>query len=195
MNAGEELLDVVGEDDQVIGRETRSIIHQRGYWHRGVHVFLFAPDGRLLVQKRSADRASAPSALDGSVSEHVLAGESYYDAAVRGLKEELGLQGIPIRRLAKFRMNYGINDNEISELYEGAVDPARVIFDPSEIESIHYYHTDELRAMMRDPHVKLCGWFVELLELYLHGKGKMQILDGADDSKITNFPGNSSPAD
>lgn len=178
MVAGEELLDVVGEDDQAVGRETRSTVHQRGYWHRGVHVFLLAPDGRLLVQKRSAERASAPSALDSSVSEHVLAGESYYDAAIRGMKEELGVQGIQIRRLAKFRMNYGINDNEISELYEGVVDPVRVNFDPVEIESIHYFRMDELRAMMRDPQVNLCGWFVELLEMYLHGRGKMQVLDG-----------------
>jgi isopentenyl-diphosphate Delta-isomerase len=174
----EEYLDIVNTDDIVIGQESRSIIHQRGDWYRGVHVFLFTTDGRMLVQKRSADRASAPSALDCSVSEHVLAGESYYDAAIRGMKEEMGVEGIPIKRLAKFRMNYGVNDNEVSELYEGVVDPTQVTFDPVEIESIHYYHMDELRAMMNDPNVKLCGWFVELLELYLNRRGKMERMDG-----------------
>jgi isopentenyl-diphosphate delta-isomerase type 1 len=176
MNA-KEFLDIVNMDDIVIGREARSVIHQRGDWHRGVHVFLFAPDGRMLVQKRSADRASAPSALDCSVSEHVQSGESYYDAAIRGMKEEMGVEGIPLTRLAKFRMNYGINDNEVSELYEGVVDPASVNFDPVEIESIHYYSMDELRAMMRESKVKLCGWFLELLELYLNGRGKMEQMD------------------
>lgn len=176
----DEFLDIVDANDKVVGRETRSVVHRRGDWHRGVHVFLFAPDGKLLVQKRSADRASAPSALDCSVSEHVLSGESFYEAAVRGLKEEMGVEGIPLKRLAKFRMNYGVNDNEISELYEGAVDPAVVRFDPVEIESVHYFSMDELRAMMRDERAKFCGWFLEILEMYLNGRGKMERMDGGD---------------
>ncbi len=176
----EEFLDIVNTDDVVIGRDTRSIIHQRGDWHRGAHVFLFTRDGRMLVQKRSADRASAPSALDCSVSEHVRAGESYYDAAIRGMREEMGVDGIMLKRLAKFRMNYGVNDNEVSELYEGVVDPTQVTFDPVEVESIQYYNTEELRAIMRNPNVKLCGWFVELLDLYLNGRGKMERMDGGE---------------
>jgi isopentenyldiphosphate isomerase len=173
----QEFLDIITTDDIVIGRETRAIVHQRGDWHRGVHVFLFTSDGRMLVQKRSADRVSFPSALDCSVSEHVVAGESYFDAAIRGMKEEMGVEGIPIKRLAKFRMNYGVNDNEVSELYEGVVDSAQVTFDPVEVESIHYYSLDELRALLRAGDVKFCGWFVELLELYLNGRGKMQVMD------------------
>jgi len=52
----EELFDIVDDEDQVIGLETRSTAHRLGLQHRGAHVFLFTPDGKLLVQKRSADR-------------------------------------------------------------------------------------------------------------------------------------------
>ena len=52
----DELFDVVDEEDKVIGQETRSIVHQRGLWHRGVHVLLFTHEGKLLVQQRSRDR-------------------------------------------------------------------------------------------------------------------------------------------
>jgi isopentenyldiphosphate isomerase len=89
----EELLDIVDDNDIVLGREPRSTVHKVGLQHRGVHVFLFTTDGKMLVQKRSADRASSPSMLDCSVSEHVKAGESYREAAIRGMKEELGLEG------------------------------------------------------------------------------------------------------
>ncbi len=82
----DELLDIVNDKDIVIGHEMRSITHQLGLQHRGVHVFLFAPDGKMLVQKRSMDRAQSPSMLDCSISEHIKAGESYIDAAVRGMK-------------------------------------------------------------------------------------------------------------
>ncbi len=172
----DELLDIVDDNDNVTGRELRSTVHHLGSQHRGVHVFLFTEDGQMLIQKRSADRASSPSLLDCSISEHVKAGEDYFEAAIRGMKEELGVTGIEIELLAKFRMNYGVNDNEISELYKGTINPIDVRFDPVEIESIAYINMDELKRMMTDEPETLCVWFVELLKLYFDGQGNMQML-------------------
>jgi isopentenyldiphosphate isomerase len=73
-------------------------------------------------------------------------------------------------------MNYGVNDNEISELFQGIVEPGEVKFDPVEIETIAYLGMDELKRMLQDGNIKFCGWFVELLNLYLNGKGKMQVM-------------------
>ncbi|MDP1779673.1 MAG: NUDIX domain-containing protein [Anaerolineales bacterium] len=171
----DELLDVVNDEDTVIGQEMRSTVHQLGLQHRGAHVFLFTKDGKMLVQKRSAERAACPSALDCSVSEHVKAGESYLDAAMRGMKEELGVTGIEIHPLVTFRMNYGFNDNEISTLYEGVLDPDKVIFDPVEIEEVNYYSVDDLQEMIKEGNVKFCGWFVELLNWYLGKPAKMSL--------------------
>jgi len=63
----EEIFDIVNQDNIVIGQELRRIVHQTGLWHRGVHVFLFTPDRKLLVQKRSQTRDTFPSTLDCSV--------------------------------------------------------------------------------------------------------------------------------
>ena len=171
----DELLDIVNDEDIVTGQEMRSTVHQLGLQHRGVHVFLFTRDGKMLVQKRSADRAASPSALDCSVSEHVKAGEGYLDAAIRGMKEEMGVDEIEVKALVRFRMNYGINDNEISTLYEGIVNPNDVKFDPVEIEEVNYYSMDELEEMIKDGSVKFCGWFVELLNWYLRKPAKMSL--------------------
>lgn len=173
----DELLDVVNDEDTVIGQEMRSTVHQLGLQHRGAHVFLFTKDGKMLVQKRSADRAASPSMLDCSVSEHVKAGESYLDAAMRGMKEELGVTGIEIHPLVTFRMNYGFNDNEISTLYEGVLDPDKVIFDPVEIEDVGYYSINELKEMMKEGNLKFCGWFVEILNWYLKKQANLKVLD------------------
>jgi len=162
----DELLDIVNDEDIVVDQQMRSAVHEFGLQHRGVHVFLFTTDGKMLVQKRSADRAASPSMLDCSVSEHVKAGESYLEAAIRGMKEEMGMDGIEVKPLVKFRMNYGVNDNEISMLYEGVVDPVKVKFDPIEIEEIYYYSVDELQEMLNEDEGKFCGWFVELLSWY-----------------------------
>ena len=172
----DELLDVVNEEDVVTAREMRSAVHRLGLRHRGVHVFLATTQDGLLVQQRSRLKDLLPLALDCSVSEHLKAGESYREAAERGLAEELGIHGIRIHPLVKFTMSYGSNDNEISQLYEGRVDPALVRFDPLEVEGISYRSLDELEALLHSEEVPLCGWFVQLLAWYTGRSGEMKII-------------------
>lgn len=173
----DELLDIVNDKDEVTGQAMRSIVHQQGLWHRGVHVFLFNEQGEMLIQKRSADRVHAPSLLDCSVSEHVKAGESYLEAALRGLREEMGLEGIEVSRHGKIQMEYGPNDNEISEIYTGRVNPTLVKFDPEEIAEVSYMSLGEIRAGITQYKGLYCGWFVELMNWYLGEAAKLKVLD------------------
>ena len=162
----DELLDVVTDSDTVIRQAMRSIVHQQGLLHRGVHVFLFNERGEMLVQKRSADRANSPSLWDCSVSEHVKAGESYVEAAVRGMKEEMGVEGIELSRRGKIHMEYGVNDNEISEIYEGRLDDQQVTFDPGEISEVKFMSLNEIRAGIAAEKEKYCYWFIQLMNWY-----------------------------
>jgi len=68
-----------------------------------------------------------------------------------------------------------VNDNEISTLYEGIVDPGKVKFDPIEIEEINYYKLDELQKMIEADNEKFCTWFVELLNWYSGKWSKMSL--------------------
>jgi isopentenyldiphosphate isomerase len=164
----DEMLDVVNENnDEVIEQAPRSAVHARGLWHRGAHVFLFDNGGRLLVQKRSADRAASPSLLDGSVSEHIKAGEDYPSAASRGLWEEMGLEGLDLRPRVRFRMNYGLGDNEISTLFVARADAPMPLFDPEEVDAILWLAPHELEAAMDESPEKFCGWFIEIFHWYL----------------------------
>lgn len=172
----QEYLDVVNKEDVVIGKETRKKVHELGLWHRGAHVFLFNDAGEMLIQKRSADRASSPSLLDCSVSEHVQSGESYLDAAMRGMKEELGIEGVELKQLVKFSMNYGINDNEISVIFEGKIGSNKVDFDKVEIEEIFYMSMDEIKEKIRIDRNLFCGWFVEMINWYFNLPSKLSVL-------------------
>jgi isopentenyl-diphosphate delta-isomerase type 1 len=173
----DELLDIVDDEDRVTGEETRVIIHQRGLQHRGVHVFLVTPEGKLLVQQRSRQRDTYPLALDCSVSEHVKAGEGYPEAAARGLAEELGIRHANIHALIKFKMDYGPSDREICELYEGNFDPAQVQFDSGEVEWVTFYSLDDLDMMIQNGKVAFSGWFVQLIRWYLGKPSKLQVIE------------------
>lgn len=169
----EEIFDIVDNNDNVIGQAARSAVHAQGLWHRGAHIFLFTPDGKLIVQQRSADRKQYASLWDCSVSEHVKAGEDYVTAAQRGLWEELGLRDVTLTPRIRFRLNYGPNDNEISLLFTGTADPALVRFDPVEIARVDTLSMTELldRAGMDD--ADLCYWFIQLLKWYAGGESDL----------------------
>ena len=180
----DELLDIVDDADLVTGQELRAIVHRRGLQHRGVHIFLVAPEGKLLVQQRGWQRETSPLALDCSVSEHVKIGEGYRGAAKRGLAEEMGIRGTNFHVLIKFKMEYGPNDREICQLYEGRVDPSRVRFDPVEVEKVDYYRLDELEELIRNGQVAFSNWFVQLIQWYLGKPSKLQVLNNYSKARL-----------
>ncbi|HEX9259285.1 MAG TPA: NUDIX domain-containing protein [Acidimicrobiales bacterium] len=61
--------------------------------HRAVFVAVVHSDGRLLVHRRSQDKDVWPGWWDLAVGGVVASGETYDDAAVRELAEELGVTG------------------------------------------------------------------------------------------------------
>ncbi len=172
----EEYFDIVNENNEIIGQELRRIVHKTGSWHRGVHVFLFTPDRKLLVQKRSQTCDTFPGSLDCSVSEHLKVGESYFDGAVRGLQEELGIDGISLTRLLQFKMNYGVNDNEFSELYEGVFDGGSLEADPTEVAGIAYYTIPQLEEMIISEQALFAPWFIQIIRWHIGKSAEMDIL-------------------
>ncbi len=92
-DASMEWLEIVDENDVVIGVERRGVIHARGLMHRSAQVLVFDCRGNLFLQKRSATKDEFPGLWDSSAAGHVNPGEDYADCARRELTEELGITG------------------------------------------------------------------------------------------------------
>jgi isopentenyl-diphosphate delta-isomerase type 1 len=91
----DEVFDVVDERDVVIGRAFRREIHRQGLLHRAIHIFWLRDDGMLCLQRRSYAKDNCPGLLSSSCAGHVDSGEDYLAAAVRELREELGISVAP----------------------------------------------------------------------------------------------------
>ena len=91
MSVSDELLDVVNDNDEVIGVRSRGEIHAEGLMHRAVHILLFNSQGELFLQKRSLSKDEQPGKWDSSAAGHVDSGEAYLDCACREIDEELGI--------------------------------------------------------------------------------------------------------
>jgi isopentenyl-diphosphate delta-isomerase len=123
----EEYLDLVDENDVVIGKKLRSEIYIEGLRNfRVVNVFLKNSKGKLWIPRRTAHKAIAPLGLDLSAAGHVESGETYDDTFKREVREELNIDiaKIPHRMLGRvtpkdgfhcFEYVYEIMSDEIPE--------------------------------------------------------------------------------
>jgi 8-oxo-dGTP pyrophosphatase MutT (NUDIX family) len=91
---GDELVDIVDDDDRVLRTVTRRVMRAERLMHRAVFVAVEHPDGRLLVHRRSEAKDLWPGWWDLAVGGVVGTGETYDDAACRELAEEVGIAGI-----------------------------------------------------------------------------------------------------
>lgn len=142
------------------GIAKRADIHNKGLWHKGVHVWLFNTSGKLFLKKRARYKSLHPLHWE-DVGEHLKPNESFEQAAIRGLREELGIDEKNIIRLYKVRetrMEFG-NDRELIELwfciYDGPIEESKESFDGQ------FFSLDDIKTMMknREP---FTPWFKEL---------------------------------
>jgi 8-oxo-dGTP pyrophosphatase MutT (NUDIX family) len=94
----EELVDLVDEQDRVLGSVTRGRMRAKNLLHRCVFVLCCDPEGRIYVHRRTDHKDVFPGLYDMFVGGVVAAGESYEQCALREIAEELGIRG-PLPRL------------------------------------------------------------------------------------------------
>jgi len=149
--ADKELLDIVDERDIVIKKGvSREEAHQKKLLHRAILVFVFNSKGQIFVQERSPVKDVYPGLLVASCSGHVLSGETYKEAAVRELREELGVEANPklIERAASFTVeNPADFENDALFVLEGYDKPIQI--NRQEIISGRYYSIPELTKQVK----------------------------------------------
>ncbi|MFA6461036.1 MAG: NUDIX domain-containing protein [Candidatus Woesearchaeota archaeon] len=81
----EEIIDIVDENDNVIGQDTKVNAHTQSKWHRSAGFLLFKDNSwnEVLVIKRAKNQLLAIPAG------HLLKGESYLHGGLRELHEEM----------------------------------------------------------------------------------------------------------
>ena len=160
----EEFFDVVDEQDRVLGRAPRSVVHKHHLLHRAAHIFLFNLRGELLLQLRSERKDEYPLCYTSSASGHLGAGESYDEAAPRDLQEELGINA-PLERLAKFPASPQ-TAYEHTVLYRAISNtPPRP--DPAEIAGLSFHSLKEIAELLRKAPEKFSPPLVVLFEWYV----------------------------
>ena len=98
MDPGEEIVTIVDDQNRVIGSTFRRDMRAQKLPHRATYVLVFNSSGELFVQKRTTNKDVFPGYYDPAAGGVVLAGESYLEAAMRELEEEIGTRNVEILR-------------------------------------------------------------------------------------------------
>jgi len=140
----DEIFEIVDEDNNIIGTATRYQCHGNPeLCHRTAHVIVLDKSGDILLQKRSKDKDIQPGKWDTAVGGHLMVGETFEQAAVREMNEELG---IPFNQQITFLFNMKIRNEIESENVAvfSTVYPGPFTIQKSEIDEIKFWPVTEL---------------------------------------------------
>lgn len=150
---------LVDERNRALGAADKLETHRRGRLHRAFSVFLTAPDGRFLLQRRCPGKYHSGGLWANSCCGHPRPGERTAAGARRRVREELGVDCRP--RFAFFArysatLDHGMTENELVYVYSaplvGEPDP-----DPREIADLAFRSLAEIAAdIRRAPHESAC---------------------------------------
>jgi isopentenyl-diphosphate delta-isomerase len=156
-----ERLILVDTDDREIGHASKADAHAgKGILHRAFSLFVFNPDGELLLQQRAPSKPLWPGYWANSCCSHPRGGEDMDTATQRRLREELGFE-CPLEFVYKFQYHaeYGEagSETELCWVYLGSSDaPVRV--NETEIAAWRYVTPDALDREIAQTPERFTPW-------------------------------------
>lgn len=172
-----ELVVLVNEKDEQVGTADKVSIHTiQTPLHRGFSVFVFNPQGQLLLTKRSKNKKTFAGVWTNTVCGHPGPGEEAREVVLRRLEDELRIKKQDVRDLHKvsdyryrFTDSNGIVENEICPVFVAYtdVDPQPVA---GEVDEWKWADWQEVLVEMQKNPEKYSPWSreeAELIDKYL----------------------------
>ena len=154
------VIDVVNDSDVVIGTIERKDVFAAKANFRVVHVFLFDDQGHLLLQQIPEDQKKSPGRWGSSVAGYMFTGETYEQAAVRRIQQELGIESPKLRLVTKTSME----DNgcrKFISLYAVKLN-GPFNYDPAHIAQLESLSTGTIASMIAEDKRQFTATFLHL---------------------------------
>lgn len=147
VRVNDELLDLVDENDRVIGEVWKSEANRRpGLIHREAQILIYDGARKLLLQQRALNKLVNPGFWAETCAGHVLEGEDTLAAAHRELLEELGFD-TELKFVEKILVR-GANETHFFNWFFGKYSGQLLKVDRSEVEQARFVGREEFQQML-----------------------------------------------
>ena len=149
-------------------QRTGRIIERPAAWgqetyHLIIHVAIFDPEHRMLIQRRAPRKHAWPDLWDVSAGGSALAGEESWQAAERETFEELGIR-LQLKNVRPhFSINYTRGFDDFYTAERADPDLSSLKLQESEVAEVKWASLDEVRQMLREG--TFVPYFPGLIEL------------------------------
>ncbi len=159
---------LVDMDDREIGRADKLPAHRLGYLHRAVSICVVDDQGRMLLQRRAAEKYHSAGLWTNACCSHPRPGEATDKAALRRLPEELGFScALFWTAQTHYRANVGgdLIEDELVHIFvgkhNGEVNP-----DPREVDAVDWVSYDFLKRELISNHDNYTYWFRHYIDTF-----------------------------
>ena len=149
-----ELIEIVDENGNFTGQiMDKEEAHDKNLLHNEVGIFIINDEGKVLLQKRSANKRFSPNKW-GLCAGHVEANESLENAALREIKEEVGLD-ITSKELIPYgerEITISDSNSHITYFYYIRCNKKENEFaiQTEELSEVKWFNIDEIITMIKE---------------------------------------------
>jgi isopentenyl-diphosphate delta-isomerase len=166
------LVELVDESGAATGSLTVESAHQApGVLHRAFSVVLVDPDGRVLLQRRAPAKTRFAGRWANACCGHPQPGVPVEVAAAQRIREELGIEPVPLEHLGVYVYRAadaasGRVEHEYDHVVLGRV-PAGCAFnpDPDEADAVRWVSLDDLLSALDDDPDAYAPWLTGVIAL------------------------------
>lgn len=142
----EEWLPLVDEKGQILGSAPRSDVHAKSFLlHPVVHLHVIY-NGKILLQKRPANKLIQPNKWDTAVGGHVAAGESIELSLQRETSEEIGLTDFNAKPIDNYIWKSDV-ENELVFVYK-TMHKGPFNHSKTEVDELRFWSIDEINKQI-----------------------------------------------
>ena len=152
---------LVNEQDEQTGTIEKMEAHRKALLHRAFSVFIFNPKGEMLLQQRAMGKYHSAGLWTNTCCSHPRPGEEIEAAALRRLKEEMGIDGL-IKKIFDFvyrsEFENGLTEYEFDHVYSGTYS-GQLNPDQKEVKDYCFRTMEDIEHDLKYHPEKYSSWF------------------------------------
>jgi isopentenyl-diphosphate delta-isomerase len=152
---------LVNEQDEETGTIEKMEAHRKALLHRAFSVFIFNTKGEMLLQQRAMGKYHSPGLWTNTCCSHPRPGEEVEEAAVRRLKEEMGIE-TTLTKIFDFiyrtEFDNGLTEFEFDHVYTGTYN-GQLYPNKQEVNDYCFRPMEDIAQDLERRSEKYSSWF------------------------------------